>query len=68
MFNFELTLDEANLILAALGKQQYDAVAGLIMKIKQQAEPQIPRVQKELEEAAAARQKAAEEQPAEQAA
>ena len=38
------------------------------MKIKQQAEPQIPRVQKELEEAAAARQKAAEEQPAEQAA
>lgn len=67
MFNFELTLDEANLILAALGKQQYDAVAGLIMKIKQQAEPQIPRVQKELEEAAA-RQKAAEEQPAEQAA
>ena len=67
MFNFELTLDEANLILAALGKQPYDAVAGLIMKIKQQAEPQIPRVQKELEEVAA-RQKAAEEQPAEQAA
>lgn len=67
MFNFELTLDEANLILAALGKQQYDAVAGLIMKIKQQAEPQIPRVQKELEEAAT-QQKAAAEQPAEQAA
>lgn len=60
MFTFELTLDEANLVLGALGKQQYDAVAGLIMKIKQQAEPQIPRVQQELEAAAAARKAEAE--------
>lgn len=60
MFNFELTLEEANLVLGSLGKQPYDAVAALIMKIKQQAEPQIPRVQKEVEEAAS-RQKTEEQ-------
>ena len=60
MFNFELTLEEANLVLGSLGKQPYDTVAALIMKIKQQAEPQIPRVQKEVEEAAS-RQKTEEQ-------
>lgn len=53
MFKFEFTLDEANFILGALGQQPFDKVANLIAKIKQQAEPQIPQVQKELEEAAA---------------
>ena len=47
MFQFELTLDETNLILAALGKQAFETVAPLIGKIKQQAEPQLPRVQLE---------------------
>lgn len=58
MFQFELTLDEANFILSVLGQQEYNKVAGLIAKINQQAQPQIPRVQKEIEEANAARQEA----------
>ena len=64
MFQFELTLDEANLILAALGKQPFEIVAPLIGKLKQQAEPQLPRVQAELEAA----QKAAAEAEAAKAA
>ena len=48
MFHFELTLDEANLVLAALGKAPFDQVANLIGKLKQQAEPQLQRVQVEL--------------------
>lgn len=63
MFQFELTLDEANLVLAALGKQPFEVVAPLIGKIKQQAEPQLPRVQAELEAA----KKAAEEAKAAEA-
>lgn len=55
MFKFELTLDEANLILAALGKAPFDQVAGLINKIKEQATPQLERVQAEM----AAQQEAA---------
>jgi hypothetical protein len=57
MFQFELTLDEANMVLAALGKAPFETVAALIGKIKQQAEPQLSRVQAELEAA----QKSAEE-------
>jgi hypothetical protein len=51
MFQFELTLDEANLVLAALGKAPFEQVAALIGKIKQQAEPQLERVQKEIAQA-----------------
>lgn len=54
MLKFELTLDEANMILAALGKAPFEAVAGLITKLQQQAQPQLPAL-----EAAAAAQKAA---------
>lgn len=54
MFNFELTLDEANLILAALGKAPFEQVAGLIGKMKEQAQPQLERVQAEMEAAQAA--------------
>ena len=61
MFEFHLTLDEANLVLAALGKQPFEVVAGLINNIKTQADPQIPRVQEELARAKA-EQDAAEEQ------
>jgi hypothetical protein len=42
MLKFELTLNEANLILSSLGKQPFDAVATLITKIQQQAQPQLP--------------------------
>lgn len=56
MLKFELTLDEANLVLAALGKAPFDQVAGLIGKLRQQAEPQLPA----LEAAQKAAQQAAE--------
>ena len=45
MFKFELTLDEANLVLAALGKAPFEQVAGLISKIKEQATPQLAAVE-----------------------
>ena len=60
MFKFELTLDEANLILAALGKAPFEQVAGLINKLKEQATPQLERVQAEV----AAQQAQAEAAPA----
>lgn len=42
MLKFELTLDEANLVLGALGKAPFETVAGLINKLQQQAQPQLP--------------------------
>lgn len=60
MFQFELTLDEANLILAALGKAPFEQVAGLINKLKDQATPQLERVQAEMQ----AQQGEAANQPA----
>ena len=36
-----LTVEEVNGILASLGKQPFDAVSALIVKIKQQGEAQI---------------------------
>ena len=60
MFTFELTLDEANMVLAALGKAPFEQVAGLIGKLKEQAQPQLERVQAEI----AAQQEAAKETPA----
>jgi hypothetical protein len=41
MLKFELTLDEANLVLAALGKAPFETVAGLITKMREQAQPQL---------------------------
>lgn len=54
MFEFKLTLEEANLVLGALGKQPFETVAKLINNIQSQAQPQIERVQKEVEAAKAA--------------
>ena len=51
MFEFKLNLDEANTILAALGKLPFDQVAALIGNIRSQAEPQLQRVQAEAEAA-----------------
>jgi hypothetical protein len=39
----ELTLDEANAILASLGKHPFDQIAALINKIQAQAVPQLPK-------------------------
>lgn len=41
-----LTVDEANLILGALGKLPYEQSAALIMKIKSEAERQIAEKQR----------------------
>lgn len=38
---FEVTLDEANGILAALGRLPFDTVAGLIEKLKAQGAAQV---------------------------
>jgi hypothetical protein len=38
---FEFTIDEANLVLAALSKAPYEQVAGLIAKVREQAAPQV---------------------------
>lgn len=45
MFKLELTLDEVNLILATLGKAPYETVAGLVAKIREQAQPQFDALQ-----------------------
>lgn len=42
MLKFELTLDEANLVLGSLGKAPFETVANLINKLQQQAQPQLP--------------------------
>lgn len=39
---FELTFDEANAVMFALGKLPYDQIAGLVEKLRQQAAPQLP--------------------------
>lgn len=38
---FEVSVEEGNLLIAALAKQPFEAVAGLITKIQQQAQPQL---------------------------
>jgi hypothetical protein len=42
MLNFTLTLEEANAIVAILGRQPYEQVEGLIKKLREQALPQLP--------------------------
>lgn len=60
MLKFELKLEEANLILAALAKAPYEQVAGLIRNLQEQAQPQLPA----LEAAAKAEAAQAAEAPA----
>ena len=38
---FEVTMEEGNLLIAALAKQPFEAVAGLISKLQQQAQGQL---------------------------
>ena len=44
MIKLELSLEEVNTILRSLGKNPFDEVAGLIIKIKQQGEPQAAEI------------------------
>ena len=47
MINLELSLNEINLILQALGQAPYIQVAELVEKIKVQATPQVEALPKE---------------------
>lgn len=42
IIKFELTLEEANAVMFALGKLPYDQVAALVENLRQQAAPQLP--------------------------
>jgi len=53
MLKFELTLEEANTILGALGKAPFETVASLINKLQQQAQPQLPALEAAAKAAAA---------------
>lgn len=55
MLTFELTLDEANIVLGSLGKQPFDMVAGLITKIQEQAQPQLPALEAKMKAEAEAK-------------
>ena len=41
IIKLELTVNEVNTILRSLGKHPFDEIASLIVKIKQQGEPQV---------------------------
>jgi hypothetical protein len=60
MLNFELKLEEANLILAALAKAPYEQVAGLIANMQQQAQPQLPALEAAAKAEAASKAEAPE--------
>lgn len=51
MIKLELTIEEVNTILRTLGKHPFEEVVLLINKIKQQGEPQVAEIQKQLEAA-----------------
>lgn len=51
MIKLDLTIEEVNTILRSLGKHPFDEIANLIVKIKQQGEPQVAELQKQLEAA-----------------
>ena len=46
--NLVLPVNAVNAILAALGTRPFSEVAGLIMEIKQQAEPQVQKPEIEI--------------------
>lgn len=54
MIKLELSIEEVNTILRSLGKHPFDEIASLIVKIKQQGEPQVAEIAKQLESAQAA--------------
>jgi len=58
MLKFELTIEEANVILGALGKQPFDTVATIITKLQQQAQPQLPALEAKMKAEAEAKAEA----------
>lgn len=40
-FKFEFTIEEANIVLASLGKMPYESVAALVENIQRQAKDQM---------------------------
>jgi len=51
MIKLELTIEEVNTVLRSLGKHPFEEIANLIVKIKQQGEPQVAELQNQLEAA-----------------
>jgi len=47
MIKLELTIDQVNTILASLGKQPFEAVAGVITEIQKQGGPQAAALEAE---------------------
>lgn len=47
MIKLELTLEQVNTILASLGKQPFEAVAGVINEIQKQGGPQAAAMEAE---------------------
>jgi len=53
MIKLELEINEVNTILAVLGKHPFEEVANLVVKIKQQGDPQAEAIAKTAADAAA---------------
>ena len=53
MIKLELEINEVNMILAVLGKHPFEEVASLVVKIKQQGDPQAEVIAKTAADAAA---------------
>jgi hypothetical protein len=53
MIKLELEINEVNTILAVLGKHPFEEVAALVVKIKQQGDPQAEAIAKTAADAAA---------------
>ena len=47
MIKLELSVDETQIVLVALSKLPYEAVAGVIEKVKSQAQPQVQPVEEQ---------------------
>lgn len=48
MIKLDLTIEEVNTILRSLGKHPFEEIANLIVKIKQQGEPQVVEIQNQM--------------------
>jgi hypothetical protein len=59
MIKLDLTIEEVNTILRSLGKHPFDEIASIIVKIKQQGEPQVEEIVRQAEAAKADAQPAA---------
>lgn len=44
---FELTIDETNVVMTALGRMPYESVFNLVQKLQQQAGPQLQTLQQQ---------------------